>query len=261
MNKKKYVICTTARSGSNLLCDLLESSQSLGCPREILNVQSMLIPFSKKHSLFDNESQITMNNYLNRLVDRLSSENNVFGMKILFDQLEPFLYSKAVKHFLQPRTNKLKFIWLVRRDIIAQAVSMYIATITNEWTSSDEAENQEKKLRNQVQYDRDKIDYYVKELTEQNLKWLVFFAINQIDYLQVFYEDIIINPEQICQDICQFCEIEVEHKFSLNSTNFKKQGNELNEKLVNAFKQDSCLNLDINLENNETKLEGISILG
>ncbi|WP_413167431.1 Stf0 family sulfotransferase [Capilliphycus salinus ALCB114379] len=259
MDKKTYVICTTARSGSNLLCDLLASSKMMGNPKEVLNVDSMLRPYCEKNGLFEQNSQVSMTTYLDHIVNSLSSKNNVFGMKALFDQLEPFLRLEAVKELLQTS----KFIWLVRRDLVAQAVSMYIARVTNEWTSMNEKQNQEKEnksRRDDVQYDRDKINHFMEYLTQQNLKLLDFFAINQIDYLQVYYEDILVNPNQICQEICKFCDVEVEHEFSIDSASFKKQGNELNEKLATKFRQESSLNLSVQLQDTEINLREITII-
>ena len=260
MDKKTYAICTTARSGSNLLCDLLNSSKMMGNPKEILNVDSMLRPFCERHHLFQDDSQIAMNDYLNFAIDKLSSKNNTFGMKVLFDQLEPFLDLQAVRQLLQ--TSQL--IWLVRRDVVAQAVSMYIARVTNEWTAMNETENQERENKNrrtEVQYDREKIGQFVKYLTQQNFNWLNFFAINQVDYLQVYYEDLLINPDLVCQNICKFCGVEPEEKFSLNNARFKKQGNELNERLAATFRQESPWNLNIQSEEKTLKVRKVTIIG
>ncbi len=260
MNTKTYVICTTARSGSNLLCDLLTSSKMMGNPKEILNLDSMLRPFCERHNLFENDAQISMNHYLNYAIDKLSSKNNIFGMKVLFDQLEPFLKSEAVKQFLQTS----QFIWLVRRDVVAQAVSMYIARVTDEWTSMNEQKNLEqenKNRREEVQYDGKKIGDFVKYLTQKNLKWLEFFAINQVNYMQVYYEDILINPNRVCQNICQFCEVEPEYKFSLSNARFKKQGNELNERLAATFRKESLWNLSRqSSEETKVKLREVTII-
>ncbi|NET45682.1 Stf0 family sulfotransferase [Okeania sp. SIO2B3] len=260
MDKKTYVICTTARSGSNLLCDLLMSSKMMGSPKEILNVDSMLRPFCEKNGLFEDNYRVSMNTYLELVIEQFSSKNNVFGMKVLFDQLQPFLKLKAVKQLLE----QSKFIWLVRRDIVAQAVSMYIAKVTNEWTSMNEKQNQEKEIKNRrdnVQYNREKINFFMEYLTQQNLKLLDFFAINQIDYLQVYYEDILVNPNHICQDICKFCDVQVEHEFSIDSVSFRKQGNELNERLVKTFREESLLNLSMQSQQREINVRKIIIVG
>ena len=257
--QKSYVICTTPRSGSNLLCGLLTSSKILGKPNEVLNVDSVLRPFCEKHNLFEDNFQISMNNYLNCAREKRHSKNNVFGVKILFDQLEPLLDSKEVRQLLQ--TSKL--IWLVRKDVVAQAVSMYIAKATDEWDSIDEQRNkgnESKSRRDKVQYDGKKINNYLDYLVKQNLQWLKLFSVNQIEYLQVYYEDLLLSPQQVCQDICKFCGVETHHEFSIDSVRFKKQGNELNERFANTFRQESSLNLSIKREDQEIQRRGITIV-
>src|SRR5436309_2455443 len=120
-----YAVCTTPRSGSNLLCDLLEGSREMGCPREFFNLQSFVVPFAEHHGLIE-DSRVPFDRYLDQVVDVFSTSNGVFGTKLLFDQFEPYMALASVRSFLK----SCKFIWLIRKDVVAQAVSMYIANAT-----------------------------------------------------------------------------------------------------------------------------------
>ena len=131
MTNTFYVICTTPRSGSNLLCNLLESSGVMGYPKEFLNLDSVVLPFAQRNNLVDSESRIYLDSYLEQVVKKFSSRNNVFGMKLLFDQFEPYMQLNVIRQFI-PR---FKFIWLLRKDVLSQAISQHIAKETNEWTS------------------------------------------------------------------------------------------------------------------------------
>ena len=51
MDKKIYLICTTPRSGSNLLSSLLESSELMGKPSEYLNIKGT-IPLLAKNIIY-----------------------------------------------------------------------------------------------------------------------------------------------------------------------------------------------------------------
>lgn len=234
--KKFYVICTTPRSGSNLLCDLLSSSGVMGKPQEFLNPTGSILPISKKNNLIDVESRININDYLNHIINNFSSANNCFGLKVLFDQFQPLVQLKEIKQFFQ----ECKYIWLLRQDIIAQAVSMYIAEETEAWKSF----GKEKKSRNLVEYNEEKIARWVERLKKQNFSWLDFFLVNQIEYLQVTYEDILINSNQQCHNICHFCEIEYNGDFSLANARYQKQGDFLNDRFAEMFRQSSRLNLE-----------------
>ena len=252
MADKFYVICTTPRSGSNLLCNLLETSGVMGQPSEFLNPEGSLIPGAKKYELIESDYTINLDKYLDKIIAKHSSKNGVFGLKLLYDQFENFRNFRQVKNIFK----KSKFILLLRKDIVAQAVSMHIATETDMWKSFEE--NEEK--RKMVDYKEDKISFYADRFVRQDLRWIDFFSINQLEYLQVFYEDILINPHKICSQICNFCEVETEHHFSLGSTKFKKQGNELNEKFIQMFRHNSDFNINKELMDYRFKFKEFNIV-
>ncbi len=131
-----------------------------------------------------------------------------------------------------------KFILLTRKDVIAQAISMYLASETDEWTSHNEKANLEignGNKRDKIEFNEDKILNFVNKLAKENAAWHKFFAINQADYLQVYYEDILKNTNEICKTICSFCDIESEYLFSVSQARYKKQGNNINDRFSNLF--------------------------
>lgn len=258
MTNTFYVICTTPRSGSNLLCNLLESSGAMGQPKEFLNLDSVILPFAQRNNLIDSESQIYLDTYLDQVVKKFSSKNNVFGMKLLFDQFEPYMELNAIRKFIP----QFKFIWLLRKDVLSQAISQHIARETNEWTSFNERNNQEKEHKSRrefVDYDENKINRFLKKLAKDNLNWIEFFSVNQLDYLPVTYEDLLKNTNQVCHNICDFCGVKTDYQFSLQQASFKKQGDEINERFGAVFRKDSAMNLAKQTENQEIQLRGIKL--
>lgn len=259
MADKFYVICTTPRSGSNLLCDLLESSGIMGQPKEFLNLDSVILPFARQNNLMESESKIYLDTYLDSVVKKFSSKNNVFAMKLLFDQFEPYMELNVIRKFI----HKFKFIWLLRKDVLSQAVSMHIAKETDEWTSFNEKQNKEKENKNRrefVEYDESKIDRFLRKLAKDNLNWIEFFSINQLDYLPVTYEDVLSNTNQVCHSICNFCGVETNYQFSLKQATFKKQGDDLNERFRDAFRKSSSLNLARQTQAHEIQLRGTKLV-
>ncbi len=252
ITNKFYVIGTTPRSGSNMLCDLLSSSRVMGNPSEFLNPKGSLIPLVKKYNLFDSQGRVSLSSYLSYMIEQRSTENNCFGLKLLFDQLDIFIEYDTVKQFLK----QCNFIWLVRQDVIAQAVSLYIATETDSWKSFE----QEKKSRDQVEYNEEQISYFLDLIIHQNAKWEEFFLTNQIDYLKVTYEELLQKPRQICIKICQFCGVETEHKFLIKTVKFKKQGDSLNEKFAENFRNNSRMNLNLERKNYSRHIQEFQIV-
>ena len=253
MNKKIYLICTTPRSGSNLLSALLESSGMMGQPSEYLNHTGTIPRLAKKHNLIDTNSTIILRKYLDFVINNRSSANKVCGIKLFFNQLERFLDFPEMKEILK----QCHFIFLTRKDLVAQAVSMYIATETNIWKSIKE----DKSSRDFVEYNESKINSILENLIKQNNKWSEFFGVNKLNYLEVTYEEILENSNQLCQDICSFCGVDVgNYEFSLESSRFKKQGDSLNEKFANIFYENYKLNLAKQINSPELELNGIKIV-
>ena len=253
MNKKIYLICTTPRSGSNLLSALLESSGMMGQPSEYLNHTGTIPTLAKKHNLIDTNSTIILRKYLDFVIHNRSSANNVCGIKLFFNQLERFLDFPEMREILQ----QCHFIFLTRKDLVAQAVSMYIATETNIWKSMKE----DKSSRDFVEYNELKINSILENLIKQNNKWSEFFGVNKLNYLEVNYEEILENSNQLCQKICSFCGVDVSnYKFLLESSRFKKQGDSLNQKFANIFYENYKLNLAKQMNSPELKLNGIKIV-
>jgi trehalose 2-sulfotransferase len=250
-DRKFYVICTTPRSGSNLLCDLLWSSGVMGKPQEYLNPDACILPFAQKYNLFEGESRLCFETYLQCAINNFSSANNVFGMKFLFDQFEPMMELES----LQQLMPHCQFIWLVRRDTIAQAVSMYIAKCTNDWNSHQEDKNK----RASVEYNEQKIGFFVEYLIALNIKWLEFFSINKLNYLTLYYEDILIDPNWGCHQICKLCQVEYPGSFSLKKATLQKQGDLMNERFSEKFRINSSFNLTKKCTNVNIKLREIDI--
>ena len=258
MTNSFYVICTTPRSGSNLLCNLLESSGVMGQPKEFLNLDSVVLPFAQPNNLIDSESRIYLDTYLDNVVNKFSSKNNVFGMKLLFDQFEPYMELNVIRQFIP----QFKFIWLLRKDVLSQAISQHIARETNEWTSFNEQNNQEKENKSRrefVDYDENKIGSFLKKLAKDNLNWIEFFSVNQLDYLPVTYEDLLQDTNQVCHNICNFCGVKTDYQFSLKKASFKKQGDEINERFRAAFRKSSAMNLARQTENQEIQLREVKL--
>jgi len=253
MTTKFYVICTTPRSGSNLLCELLSSSRLMGQPSEFLNPLGGLLPVAKDNGLLDLQGRISLRTYLNYVTEKYATQNGCFGLKLLSDQLETFGKFQAVKDVLM----KSRFIWLVRRDIVSQAVSLYIASETGSWKSFEN----EKKTRGMVKFDEEKIQFFVDRLLMQNRKWEQLFLINQVEYLRVDYEEVLADPQSTCQTICEFCGVTTAHRFLIDKVRYKKQGDDLNKLFASRFRKNSTLNFRVdNNKSQEIHIEEIQAI-
>src|SRR5258707_11620961 len=75
-----YLVCSTPRSGSTLLCDALAKTGLAGNPGEFFDPKYTEI-FSRKYSILRREE------YLKSIMEHCTSPNGVFGAKIHSFQL------------------------------------------------------------------------------------------------------------------------------------------------------------------------------
>jgi LPS sulfotransferase NodH len=119
----KYLICSTPRSGSWLLCGGLASTGVAGRPAEYLSR-----PYSLAYRTRTGGVPVKRSVYWQFLLEHRTSPNGVFGMKAHFEHLagrfpETELQKRALAGF-----DRLIFVW--RRDKLAQAVSAWKASQT-----------------------------------------------------------------------------------------------------------------------------------
>ena len=85
----KYMICSTGRSGSTLLCSLLNNTGLMGVPHEYFHLSQhgkLLI----QRLITNHESRdVTMKEYLETVMQHRTTPNGVFGIKGHFNQVKP----------------------------------------------------------------------------------------------------------------------------------------------------------------------------
>ena len=115
-----YAICTSGRSGSNLLCQYLSSTGLLGHPLEYFNAAARRM---LDHPDFPDgpEEQIE------RVLTIGATANGIFGIKVVPAQFD--LAARSI-HWTR-RLPNLAFVLLKRRDLLGQAISNLRATQTN----------------------------------------------------------------------------------------------------------------------------------
>ncbi|MCV6638224.1 Stf0 family sulfotransferase [Candidatus Albibeggiatoa sp. nov. NOAA] len=187
----KYVVCSTGRSGSFLLCRQLFNSQ-LGIPQEYFNpnhqelISSRLgIPSANNHD------------YLAFLLSHRTTANHVWGMKLHWHQYQ----NKQLfidNHLLD---SDVKYIFLYRDDLVAQAISYHLSFVTGCW-GFDETQTS---VPHKVDfYDLAHIEKCYQRLIEGNEGWKTFFKQKNIEPLRIKYEDFIQNQPHHMRKIVDF---------------------------------------------------------
>ena len=149
----RYLIFHTPRTGSNLLVDLLAHTGVAG------------INDVYRGGLFVGYGEQIENTWphkFNEYFKSVESENGVQGCKVGFDYLQTldqYLKFGQVDILMSGFTH---FLWIRRRDKIAQAVSWFIARRTGKWQSNDKPVKSHK-----PEYDYDRLCWFLTRIYAQ----------------------------------------------------------------------------------------------
>jgi LPS sulfotransferase NodH len=179
---KGYVILTSQRSGSTYLCHLLRSTKRLGVPREYFT------PGVKKHIPFDGDPDDIETRF--QAVQSLgATSNGAYGVKIIAQTMQVSLQSRWPL-----RLPGLRLIYLERRDLLGQAISLAKAERSLQWMSWQQA-------RNPVEYSGEQIERCLRNIINWNAMLRHWLARNDLPVSLYFYEDIVADPQSIVDAI------------------------------------------------------------
>jgi len=179
-----YFVAFTARSGSTFLTHELHSTGVLSRPHEWFNWDYVKETGPKGNKTFTE--------YFNKTLEENRSKNGVFGCEINWLQL------KALGSLMQPQSlfkNKIRWFYLRRRNVVAQAISNFIADKTSFFHSYQGNDSAFEKVAS-LEYDAEAIKMYVQNFVQQELSFDKWFHDNNIVPVDLFYEDITREPSR-----------------------------------------------------------------
>ncbi len=231
-----YAILTTPRSGSTYLCDLLESTKIAGHPTEHLRLATQEL------ARYCNFDYIRL---LHNLMQYRITGNQVFGTKIISHFL--FELRQTQPDFQQIFNSIDKYIFLVRKDRVAQAVSLVLAQKTEIWhihsnrsQNSTSYQSYQSRLNNIVINDAllSEVQQKFQFIQNQEARLKKILAANQIEPLILVYEDIVEDPESQINRILDFLAIVKPEQYTMNiRSGIKKMPSNLSQEIIRQFKQ------------------------
>jgi len=218
-NSNSYIICTTPRSGSTLLCDLLTDARVAGAPHSFFRRQS-IDSWSRQWGINRNSIQYSVDfcrDYLQAAIRAGQGGTNVFGLRLMRDH---FVELQRLLTVLYPQANddmdrlclafgSVRFVYLYRKDALAQAISRHKAEQSGLWhRNADGSERERVKPAAQAQYSRNAINEYIAEaLTEKNA-WLDWYRQNTVEPLVVTCENLVDNPIREVAKILSYLQLD-----------------------------------------------------
>ena len=228
-----YIVCTTPRSGSGLLCEALWNTQLAGKPDEYFYRENLKRWGAKSYA-----------DYIDAIIEHGTTPNGVFGLKLMWAQVRPL----QIKVFLRaPHLAKLRmpillgslfsdprYIWLTRRDKLRQAVSFHRAMKTRNFRSVDGDTEEPSQTPD---FDFRAIHRWMKRLERWDACWQSFFDANRIAPLVVVYEDDLEHGYQEAGlRILEYLKIPVPQGLTFHASR-RKQSDELSEAFVRLYQE------------------------
>ncbi|MGH2449338.1 MAG: Stf0 family sulfotransferase [Chloroflexota bacterium] len=183
---QSYLICATPRSGSYLLCEALTNSGVAGKPAEY---------FWRGHEPYWTARWGTHNyrEYLHAALEEASTENGVFGAKIMWEYMSDFREKLESLHgpirlpdLLSETFPRLRYVRITRRDKLAQAVSRSKALQTGRWFDKGD-----KPPATSPRFDFRSVEGLLARAREEEAAWDAFFQEADVQPLTIEYEDLV----------------------------------------------------------------------
>jgi LPS sulfotransferase NodH len=224
MTDRSYLVCATPRSGSTLLCHLLDQTGVAGHPEEYFealrhsgrprrpeeyfdatrhaNIIERLAyrempsedgAAATPHPLWRPE---TYDRYLAWALEEGTTPNGVFGAKLMWGYLGDFASllrgipgndGLTIPELLSRSFPDLRYVQITRGDKVRQAVSLWKAVQTQAWRRDAD---QQARASAQLEYSFRAINYLVRLLTAHDAAWDAYFLGLGQEPLKVTYEQL-----------------------------------------------------------------------
>lgn len=188
---------TTPRTGSTFLCDLMFQTGIMGKPSEFFN---LIYCYKRKID----EMKLNLNLPFK---DRYQSLRNHHFMKYgtLGSKLQ--MNDPHQKTNLEQSNHNIQYwVWMVRENVVMQAISWYKAEYTKQWTASKSSLNKIKKENLEVPYHKDDIVEYIEKIKKTNAEIENFLQDKK--FIKICYEkDICKNPINTIKKIQNFLDL------------------------------------------------------
>jgi trehalose 2-sulfotransferase len=199
---RTYSIAFSMRSGSTWLCEML-AQLGLGRPTEYFQY-----PY-EKNVHFQAIEEIDEIGQIVSLLGR-NSVGGIFASKMTHDhraRLEETL-RRNIRDYngIESTFPNHKWIYLRRRQLVAQAISLYLAETSGNWGATGTSTSPGG--YSEISYDFPAILANVMILAAHHVNWECNFSVRRREILEIYYEDLAATPHSVLDTIFNHLHLE-----------------------------------------------------
>ena len=215
--EKSVIVVAETRSGSNFLCALMANTGKLGNPQE----------YFSPHIIYENAETISERYQV--ALNKGMTDNGVIAIKLFAHQLDWINKDNYKLSDLFPNRH---WIWLRRKDLLGQAISRTIALQTESWHSNTTSASM-------PVYSAITIMRALKYISIAETRWNLFFIRNNLSPLVLWYEDLVIKPEDMIMQISSYTGVDISPDNINMDVHTSIQRTDLNAEWRNRFLAES----------------------
>jgi LPS sulfotransferase NodH len=182
--------------------------------------------------------------YLDRVIVATTTPNGVFGAKVhwahflnLVDKTELAEGAPAsAAERLRRRFPDLRYIYLVRRNAVARAISHYRAKKTDRWRLDSQSTTEYASGEGEPGFDFDAIDSFVRLGEAEDANWRQFFRQHDIRPLELSYEELVADLEGTVRRVILFLGIPAA-KFNMAPPTLRKQADDRSKEWETRYRR------------------------
>jgi LPS sulfotransferase NodH len=262
---RSYLVCATPRSGSTLLCHLLDQTGVAGHPEEYFEALRHSGRPRQPEEYFDRERHANIverlafrempdadtvsepsplwdpgryDRYLDWALQEGTTDNGVFGAKLMWGYFGDFvdllrgipeLGGFSVPELLSRVFPDLHYIQITREDKVRQAVSLWKAVQTQAWRRRP---GDADRPRVEPQFSFRAINYLVRLLTAHDASWDAYFLGLGHHPLKLTYEELAAEPQDTVERALGHLGLDPVRPGVLEGPRLEAQADELSEEWV-----------------------------
>lgn len=211
-----YFICGTPRTGSTLLCKLLDSSGVAGHPESFFRREGMKSYTQEWRIPLSTDDSFNYADYVRAAIASGSTENGIFAVRVMYGTLAemvdglgdiyPELAGKDLD-LLHRAFGRMRFVYLRRENVVRQAVSWLRAEQTNVWHKTINLNEQEP--AEEPHFDLFQLDELIHKIEAHNTAWQAWFAKFGIQPYSITYEQLDGDPLGVARSLLDFLGLEI----------------------------------------------------